>query len=935
MAQIFISYSRKDGEFVHRLDEELKRRGREAWVDWEGIRALENWEETIYGAIEGADTFIFVLTPDSVASEICGREIKHAAANNKRMVPLVARDVKADTVHESLAKLNWIFCRDNDDFQKATDTLVGALDTDLEWVHAHTRLLTRAIEWENKGKSNSFVLRGEDLRSAEQWLAQARAQEERQPTPLQIEYIIASRKAAARRQWIIVGALTFGLVVAAVLAFLFWIKRNEAEQRRRVAEARQLETQARLALDSSGEGLQRSALFAVESLKSAWTVDGYIACTRAISLLPLRPSIRQPQPHKRQVLALAVSSDGRWVASEDAGSGVVIWDNSSQKAITLQTPQRDMSFAGLAFSPNGRWLASTSENVAMIWNSGKWEEPPQKLNHRGMVWSAAFSPGGDLLALASYGSNQVSIYRTADWSEVTSWGEVTGKDSDKLSMRAVVFSPNGQWLATARKSVDIWNVASSGKRNSIEGNQPWAIAFSPDGRSLAVGDSSNIQLIKLDEATGESLARHDGKVLDIAFDPAGHLLASVAQDHTVRLWNVESRHELLRLPQEAHAVAFSADGESVLTGNDDGNIGTWSLSRSVAAQIIPHTAAVQAVAFSPDGALLVTGSADGAVRIFKTGPGAWKEVSSKADNEDILTVSFSPDGRQLVVVASATVRVYSTKTWEELPSDIHQEDPVETISFSPDGRWLAIRTKRANQRTHLVRPSKTRIWDLAELRKEIAWMTHPDEDYRQIGGLQSDSRITASARGDAKLLAAVASWSRIRKAEEASTSADNRWLLSKFGGEIGVRDKQTEQLEIDAVKQQATILDAVFSPDGRWLVTANADQMVRVWPLWTDDLLAQAMPRLHRNLTYEEWRQAFENEPYSKTCPDLPIHPSLLEAGRTLAEKGDIKGAEAIFRRAVELEPSRKLNPKSEAQRLAEAAAAARKNAADSNSPAR
>ena len=54
MAQIFISYSRKDGEFVHRLDEELRRRGRQAWVDWEGIRALENWEETIYPAnIEG------------------------------------------------------------------------------------------------------------------------------------------------------------------------------------------------------------------------------------------------------------------------------------------------------------------------------------------------------------------------------------------------------------------------------------------------------------------------------------------------------------------------------------------------------------------------------------------------------------------------------------------------------------------------------------------------------------------------------------------------------------------------------------------------------------------------------------------------------------------------------------------------------------------
>ena len=180
MAEVFISYSRKDKDFVRRLDEALKSRGREAWVDWEDIRPTEEWMEAIYSAIEGADTFVFVLTPDSVASVVCGREIAHAAANNKRMVPIVARDVNADTVPEALAKLNWIFFRDGDDFGKATDTLISALDTDLKWVHEHTRLLTRAVEWNAHGRNNSFVLRGDDLRSAERWLAEAGAEKERQ-----------------------------------------------------------------------------------------------------------------------------------------------------------------------------------------------------------------------------------------------------------------------------------------------------------------------------------------------------------------------------------------------------------------------------------------------------------------------------------------------------------------------------------------------------------------------------------------------------------------------------------------------------------------------------------------------------------------------------------------------------------------------------------
>ena len=76
--EVFISYSRKDKDFVRRLDESLKDRGREAWVDWEDIRPTEEWMQAIYAAIEGADTFVFVLTPDSVASVVCGREIAHA-----------------------------------------------------------------------------------------------------------------------------------------------------------------------------------------------------------------------------------------------------------------------------------------------------------------------------------------------------------------------------------------------------------------------------------------------------------------------------------------------------------------------------------------------------------------------------------------------------------------------------------------------------------------------------------------------------------------------------------------------------------------------------------------------------------------------------------------------------------------------------------------
>jgi hypothetical protein len=85
VSDVFISYSRKDKDFVLRLHEALSRQNREAWVDWDDIRPAEEFMQAIYGAIEAADTFLFVLTSDSVASVNCGREIAHAVAHNKHL----------------------------------------------------------------------------------------------------------------------------------------------------------------------------------------------------------------------------------------------------------------------------------------------------------------------------------------------------------------------------------------------------------------------------------------------------------------------------------------------------------------------------------------------------------------------------------------------------------------------------------------------------------------------------------------------------------------------------------------------------------------------------------------------------------------------------------------------------------------------------------
>jgi uncharacterized protein YoxC len=193
---LFISYSRRDKEFVHTLDAAFRKLDRDPWIDWEDIPDGEEWRKAIALGIENADTFIFVITPDSAASKECTKELEQAIALNKRIIPIVRRETT--DVHPVLSELNWLFFRENDDFNIAFRKLIKAINTDLPHVQTHTRLLSRAIEWEH-GRDDGFLLRGKDLKSAEEWLATS-GRKEPIPTELQYKYILKSREVEAAGQ---------------------------------------------------------------------------------------------------------------------------------------------------------------------------------------------------------------------------------------------------------------------------------------------------------------------------------------------------------------------------------------------------------------------------------------------------------------------------------------------------------------------------------------------------------------------------------------------------------------------------------------------------------------------------------------------------------------------------------------------------------------
>ncbi len=194
MSDVFISYSRRDKEFVHILHNALEKSDKKTWVDWEDILPTSEWWQEIENAIAGSDTFIFVISPASIASEYCNKEVEYAFNLHKRILPIVRQDVTDITqVQAALSRHQWIFFRESDDFEISFQRLLEAIALDLEHIHVHTKLLVRAIEWNEKKGKDGFLLRGEELEEAEKWLKET-AVKSHKPTDLLVAYIQSSRK---------------------------------------------------------------------------------------------------------------------------------------------------------------------------------------------------------------------------------------------------------------------------------------------------------------------------------------------------------------------------------------------------------------------------------------------------------------------------------------------------------------------------------------------------------------------------------------------------------------------------------------------------------------------------------------------------------------------------------------------------------------------
>jgi WD40 repeat protein/serine/threonine protein kinase len=546
-----------------------------------------------------------------------------------------------------------------------------------------------------------------------------------------------------------------------------------------------------------------------------------------------------PLRHDAAVFSAAFSPDGERIASAAQDGKVTIWDARRGRQL-FQFRAHDKHVRSVAYSPDGRLLATSSwDKTAKVWDvqtlvPERAPSPLRTLSHRGVRYSAVFSPDGKRLASAGHYTIRLDgLFR--QFAEVKIWDPVSGQElctlegQERPTWSAVTFSPDGQFLATGHheedkdgivgKVVHIWEANTGRKIRTLVGHdQPvQSVAFSPDGRLLASGAGKPADVagadgeLKIwDVPTGRVLFDLRGHitVFALAFSPDGRRLASAGQDHTIKLWDPATGKEVITLRGHAdivRTVAFSPNGRQLVSASHDMTVRVWDATPlngqtdSASVTLRGHEGDVASLAFSPDGHYLVSAGLDRTVRVWDARTG--EQLKALQGHKGVvLTLALSPDGRWLASRGSLdpTVTIWDTTTWE-VNRLFHQPSNRinHSVAFSPNGKLLAAggaSPSDVNQQVVIIRDASTG--------REIHRM--PGDTWN-ISGVAFDrtGEFLASAGAD---------------------STVHIWDVHA--------GKQVVTLQ-PGHEGCATCVD--FSPDGRYLASGSLDRTLKIWSTrtWT------------------------------------------------------------------------------------------------------
>ena len=602
-----------------------------------------------------------------------------------------------------------------------------------------------------------------------------------------------------------------------------------------------------------------------------------------------RVELRAELQHGEEVRQVMFSPDGHLLAAISTDGGI------SLTRLDAKTPRRvwgaGAAGLGLAFSPDGKRLATANGSFAFVWDVATGRE----------LFRAMHATSAD------------------------------DAESPMLWIDAVALSSDGNYLATAARdgTARVWNLITHQELVRLTHTAPVeAVAFSRDGTTLTTGSfDGTARLWELPSGRERLRATHPGGSEVVAFSPNGGQVASGGTEGSVNIWSLSRSDQLAAITHvdAVNAVSMSPSGDKVATVDSRGGLRVWRPDGQV--ELAVDAPARGGLVFSENGRFLAGSTGNSLFTIDLTKGHAIEPLAGSRDARDIL---MNP--RHLVAAASdyQHVRVWETASGRELPAI--ETSHLQSFKLDATGCCLAIKEQDSRSKQGAIR-----IRDLSaseDMRRFPIDGAAPDEFALAPGGrmlAQSFSRaiegkdrrenfVEVSDSATGKLLARLPHAARVMflqfdtSGTRLLTISENNenprqqidvwdWAAGKMSahllhedeiskirlseratilatvsvGRVQVWNYSTGEL-LSQLADAGYVRDVRFSHDGRYLLTGGADGTAALWLWKTEDLQAEACKRLARNLSAAEWQQYLGTTPYRATCAlpatsQTPSHP--------------------------------------------------------------
>ena len=851
--RVFLSYSRKDEGLVAQMSGALMAAGFLADYDQAshdphnvsaGISAEDEWWKRLQEMIAAADVMVFLVSPDSAASAVCGEEIAYARALGKRIIAVLARPVDFAKAPPRLAALNVRidFSESGPGFEAALGALTSALEMNVVWHREGRKYLARVQEWDAGGRPKSRLLREGAVEEAERW-AVARPRNEPEPGELFLAWIAASRAqikrdAAVRAFWRRVTAVFVLTTLVATLAGAWFVVNGQRNLGR--SESLML---ARTSDQFHNQGdhlraLQLAILASRDSFLAPSTDEARAAFARSAQALMHKVSVRQTQPAGAAgdavIADLWVSPEGDRMVTTNYLNRTFVWD--------MQTGAQLGETLVLSDEEDNQWLEASEGGRHVV------------------VWDRS---GAHILSVE-------------DGARV---GGVLGIEAGETGdLTAVALSADGRRAATGGQGseVRVYDVASGGKIAEFPARQEGvpSVSLSADGEKLLVVHTSRAFLA--DVGTGAILSgpfdAEGALYLGGFLSPDGRRAVLQLASGEAEFWNTETGEWMIRTPPSGEIierVVFMTAAPRIVTVSISGIVEIRdSETGALVGGPIPTEAWSGDVQIEPDRTQFVTRTYLAGLQIWDitTGAGllqageempAWEGMIRNPRRDTFLawtgseiaelfpdgsrietqpfvfghpgfieTVTVSPDGRAVLSWTSEQeVRLWDAATGAQIGGPFPHDNAVETPRFIDGQSFVTVDGETAS------------VWSVPHAR-QIAYAGQTDLGQSVDGQLSPDGtrllmwnpsgravlRETDSGAqiGREMLLGNLGDWGAV-------FDAASPLMLTWFEGVVQITDTATGETREGFLEHDAPLRAAKFALGGRRVVTLSGEGTVTLW----------------------------------------------------------------------------------------------------------